>query len=935
MINMNLSALVEALEPSCREALEEAAGACLSRGGHEIGVEDYFEKLLPLPGMQDILVQFERSPDRLRELLEQGRRKNERASSRPVFSTLLIEFLQESYLLNSLELRQEHMNVGALVLALLMNPVRYGLMPFYRELEPIPADALRRLLEGLAGNGSSGKPAAQSGAGGKGESYLQKYATDFTEEARAGKIDPVFARGPEIRQMVDILTRRRKNNPILVGDPGVGKTAVVEGLALRVAEGHVPDALKGVRIVGLDMGRLSAGASVKGEFEKRLKGVIDEVKASPVPTILFIDEAHTLVGSGNTAGSGDGANLLKPALARGELRTVAATTWSEYKKYFEKDAALARRFQLVKLDEPSLEETVTILRGIVPHYEKTHRVYVRDDSVIRTAELASRYISGRQLPDKAIDVLDTACARVRVSLGAKPPILESMEEELGAVQRELTALERDHCQGVMAGTETGAACDNPARMARHAALQGSYAALKKNVEEITIRWNKEKALVEAIIRLRTGEGPSKEVTEGGKASGPAGEVSQDKESQDTTGPEAIIPDAMSGVNPQDSVTGSSLANLLASLAAIQGDRPMVFHEVSPSLVTGIVSEWTGVPMEKLTGGGEAAMLAQFGQRLRQRIRGQEPALAAIEKSVLASQVGLENPDTPTGIFLLVGPSGVGKTETALAIADELFGGERFLISINMSEFQEKHTVSRLIGSPPGYVGYGEGGRLTEAVRRQPYSAILFDEVEKAHPDVLNLFYQVFDKGVLADGEGRDIDFRNTLIFMTSNLGSDIVTAMCEGEQVPEAALLNEALRPALMQFFRPALLGRMTVVPYTTINPKILKELVGMKLARVSQRLAQRHNIVLSWSPEVVDNIAASCSAVDTGARNIDHIINASLLPGIATALLGGLDKDRGPSSALRIGLDSGVFTYSYGGTEDFPDTGNLNQQEQSAAVER
>lgn len=915
MINMNLSALVEALDPDCREALEEAAGACLSRGGHEIGVEDYFEKLLPLPGMQDILVQFERSPDRLRELLEQGRRKNERASSRPVFSTLLIEFLQEAYLLNSLELRQEQMNVGALVLALLMNPVRYGLMPFYRELEPIPADALRRLLEGLAAE-TSGRPGAQPGGAGKGESYLQKYATDFTEEARSGKIDPVFARGPEIRQMVDILTRRRKNNPILVGDPGVGKTAVVEGLALRVAEGHVPDALKGVRIVGLDMGRLSAGASVKGEFEKRLKGVIDEVKASPVPTILFIDEAHTLVGSGNSAGSGDGANLLKPALARGELRTVAATTWSEYKKYFEKDAALARRFQLVKLDEPSLEETVTILRGIVPHYEKTHRVYVRDDSVIRTAELASRYISGRQLPDKAIDVLDTACARVRVSLGAKPPVLESMEEELGAVRRELDALERDHCHGVVAdgrqSGDNGSGCGSPASMGRHASLQGSYDALQKKVVEITARWNKEKALVEEIVRLRTGEELAAV-----PADGPSGEPGE-AFVNGNTGP---VEDALETASESGSVkmgvpeaaNGATLANLLANLAAVQGDQPMVFHEVSPSLVTGIVSEWTGVPMEKLTGGGEAATLAQFGQKLRQRIRGQEHALAAIEKSVLASQVGLENPDTPTGIFLLVGPSGVGKTETALAIADELFGGERFLISINMSEFQEKHTVSRLIGSPPGYVGYGEGGRLTEAVRRQPYSAILFDEVEKAHPDVLNLFYQVFDKGVLADGEGRDIDFRNTLIFMTSNLGSDIVTAMCEGDQAPESALLNEALRPALMQFFRPALLGRMTVVPYTTINPQILKELVGMKLDRVSQRLAQRHNIALSWSPEVVDNIAASCSAVDTGARNIDHIINASLLPGIATALLGGLDKDRGLSNALHIGLDSAGFTYGYG----------------------
>ncbi len=877
MANVTLTALFEALDIPCREALEAAAVACAGRGGYEITIDDYVEALLPLEGMRNILTQFERNPDRLRELLEESRPRDGRNTGRPTFSPLLYQFLQEAYLLASLELRQERVDVGVLVLALLLNPVRYSVFPFFKELKDIPADKLRGLLEGLH---AEKNPARPQGTG-QASSALQQYTTDFTEEARAGKTDPVFARGPEIRLMTDILTRRRKNNPILVGDPGVGKTAVVEGLARKVVEGAVPDALKGVRIVGLDMGRLQAGASVKGEFEKRLKAVIDEVKSAPVPTILFIDEAHTLVGSGNQAGSGDGANLLKPALARGEMRTIAATTWSEYKKYFEKDAALARRFQLVKLDEPSLEETVTILRGIVPHYEKTHRVYVRDDAVSRTAELAGRYITGRQLPDKAIDVLDTACARVRVSLGAKPPILEAMEEEWASVRRELDALERDRCKGV--AQEPG-----EDSTARHAELQQRSADLDARIKEVEARWKREKSLVEAIIRLRTENAADAEPNADAAAPGKEPE----KAAEDAAVPEA------SQEQP------SSLDTLTKDLRAIQKGEPLVFYEVSPDLVAGIVSEWTGIPVSKLSGTGSAS-LASLSGTLRRRIRGQDHALAAIEQAVLAAHAGLDTPTRPTGIFLFVGPSGVGKTETALAVADELYGGERMLVSINMSEFQEKHTVSRLIGSPPGYVGYGEGGRLTEAIRRQPYSAVLFDEVEKAHPDVLNLFYQMFDKGILADGEGRDVDFRNTMIFMTSNLGSDIVAALFEDGEKPAPEEVLEALRPALSQFFRPALLGRMTIVPFMPIAPETLAELVLMKLSLVGERLRHRHRLSLSWADEVVANIAASCTAVDTGARNIDHIINANLLPGIATTLLGTLTA--GSRSELPQGLHIGL----------------------------
>ena len=846
------------MDGTCRAALEEAAGACVSRGGCEIGIEDLMEKLLVTQEFTDIFTQFECSLDEMRKLLAAGRRQ-EKSASRPVFSALLIGFLQESYLLASLELHRDRVGVGELVLALLLNPVRYGAMPFYHELGKISGDALRRLLEGLrAGEASSKVKAADSA-----RSFLDKFGTDFTADAKAGRIDPVFARGPEIRQMVDILTRRRKNNPILVGDPGVGKTAVVEGLALRVVEGLVPDAMKGVRIVGLDMGRLQAGASVKGEFEKRLKGVIDDVKASPVPTILFIDEAHALVGAGNTPGAGDGANLLKPALARGEMRTIAATTWSEYKKYFEKDAALARRFQMVKLDEPTPEETVTILRGIVPHYERIHNVYVRDDAVVCTAELSSRFISGRRLPDKAIDLLDTACARVRVNLGAKPVALEALEEDLASVRRELDAQERDCATcGITIVGEVAAA--------KNAELRGRVQELGLDIEHLAMRWNRERNLAEEVLRRRNRESePDEEGTR----------------------------------------------DLLDELYQAQGGRPLVFHEVTPQLVRGIVSEWTGIPVAKLGGVG-ADPLGMLGLELRQRIRGQEHALACIEQAVLAAQAGLNSESKPTGIFLLVGPSGVGKTETALAVAEALFGGERMLVSVNMSEFQEKHTVSRLIGSPPGYVGYGEGGRLTEAVRKQPYSAVLFDEVEKAHPEVLNLFYQIFDKGVLADGEGREVDFRNCVIFMTSNLGADIVSALCEEDEIPDPEVLKECLRPALLRHFRPALLGRMTVVPYTTIRGETLKELVEMKMARVGTRLTERHGVGLRWEEEVVSSIVASCTAVETGARNIDHIIDVSLLPGIATTLLGALDGNGVPCDELRVGLNvtDGSFTFSLQG---------------------
>lgn len=901
MSAVSLAALFEALDNPCREALEQAAVHCTGRGGYEITIEDYLECLLPLNDLQDILIQFDRNPEKLRELLHTKKNSDERHTGRPAFSPLLYQLLQEAYLLTTLELHGESIHVGALVLALLRNPVRYAAFPFYRELKSISADELLRLLEGLE---AEKRPSGAAEAANSGNALAQ-YTLDFTAEASKGSIDPVFARGPEIRLVIDILARRRKNNPILVGDPGVGKTAVVEGLALKVAQGEVPDALKGVRIVGLDMGRLQAGAGVKGEFERRLKAVIDEVKAAPSPTILFIDEAHTLVGSGNAAGSSDGANLLKPALSRGELRTIAATTWSEYKRYFEKDAALARRFQLVKLDEPSQEETVTILRGLVPHYEKAHQVYVCDDAIILTAELAGRYITGRQLPDKAIDVLDTACARVKVSLRAKPPLQENLEEQLAAARRESDALERDRCNNVPGDLQE---CTT-----RHAALQEKCANLAERVAEVEERRQRELALVEEILRRRAETFEAKKSAAATIAADSAANNASDNAS-DRTANDAVNTAAEGAVTdaPHYAESGKTVERLTDELRTLQGEAPLVFHEVNPELVTAVVSEWTGIPVDKLRGGGGTTPRL-LGQHLRERILGQTHALTCIEQSVLAAHAGLNSPTQPTGVFLLVGPSGVGKTETALAVADALFGGERSLISINMSEFQEKHTISRLIGSPPGYVGYGEGGRLTEAVRRQPYSTVLFDEVEKAHPDILHLFYQMFDKGLLADGEGREVDFRNTVIFMTSNIGSEIISAFCDENEHPDPDDLLTALHPLLTQTFRPALLGRMTVVPYFSISKDILRELTAMKLAMVRRRLQQRHRLSLLWDEAVLENITASCTAVDTGARNIDHIINTHLLPRIATTLLASLlDANHAPAT-LRVSHDptKGSFSVS------------------------
>jgi type VI secretion system protein VasG len=692
---------------------------------------------------------------------------------------------------------------------------------------------------------------------------------DFTGKAGSGEIDPVFGRDREIRQMVDILARRRKNNPIVVGEAGVGKTAVVEGLALRIVEGDVPELLRDVSILGLDMGLLQAGAGMKGEFENRLKSVINEVKASEKPIILFIDEAHTLIGAGGSAGGGDAANLLKPALARGELRTVAATTWSEYKKYFERDAALARRFQLVKLDEPSEETAVLILRGLKDKYESAHNVIVRDDAIEAAAALSSRYITGRQLPDKAVDLLDTAAARVKVLLTAKPDVIEDKERTIQALEREKKALERDRLHGIKTDLD------------RHKSIEQNLKKLNEELTGLKERWLKEQALAHEVIELRHSLYELRSEEKADKA----------KEKEFT----------------------EKIDKTLGELQALQSDSSLVKIEVDPDVVSKVVSDWTGIPLGKVMR-DEALNVIKLEENLKQRIKGQNEALGVITQAVKSAKAGIKDPSQPMGVFLLVGPSGVGKTETGLVIADLLFGGENFMVTVNMSEFQEKHTVSRLIGSPPGYVGYGEGGVLTEAVRQRPYSVVLIDEVEKGHLEVMNLFYQVFDKGMLADGEGRAIDFKNTVIFLTSNLATDVITELCAGDEMPSLETVSAAIRPILSNHFKPALLARMTVVPFFTLPPEILKDIVVLKLEKLVNRLAETHKMKLVYTQKVVDQIAARCTEVETGARNIDYIMTGSIMPRMSQEILTRMGEGAVPAEVRLDLAKDGTFKISFKG---------------------
>lgn len=863
--------LVDRLNPACRDALENAAGTCVSRMHYEITIEHMLAKLIedPRNDIQLILKQIDMDPGRLARALEQAIEGFKTGNSgRPQFSGLLPELFADAWLIASVELFETSIRSGALLAAFIARASFYSGGAYSNLLKDLDKNRVMDALAVVASSSQEASTSSGTAAGGNTNpssgSAIARFCEDFTAKARAGKIDPVFGRDAEIRQMVDILARRRKNNPICVGDPGVGKTAVVEGLAVRVVEDDVPEVLKGVTILGLDMGALEAGAGVKGEFENRLRGVMTEIKASPTPILLFIDEAHTLIGAGGSAGTNDAANLLKPALARGELRTIAATTWSEYKKYFEKDPALARRFELVKLDEPSVSMAVQILRGLKDRYEEVHRVIIRDDALHAAAELSDRYITGRQLPDKAIDLLDTACARIKVNLSSKPDFIEDRERQQQMLEREKRGLLRDKDNRIDVDEK------------RLIEIDASIKALDEELARLRAEFETQLKAAHDVLEKRIGLAAARQQ---------GGDLASDAEKR--------------------------LEAAEHHFESLQASQKMVFIDVSPDTIAKVVSDRTGVPLGKMMRDQAAAALV-MEDTLKERIKGQDEAMQMIAEVMKSARSGLRDPDQPMGIFLLVGPSGTGKTETALTVADVMFGGEHSLVSINMSEFQEKHTVSRLVGSPPGYVGYGEGGVLTEAVRQRPYSVVLLDEVEKAHLDVVNLFYQVFDKGVLSDGEGREINFRNTVVFLTSNLGLDVITELCHGETMPSVETITAAIRPILSNHFKPALLARMTIIPFLTLPRPVLRQIVDLKLKKVAQRMLRNNKIAFEVTPAAADAITARCTEVETGARNIDFILKGTILPLLSNSLLASMSGTETPEHAKLDVSDDGQFQVQF-----------------------
>ena len=876
-----LKTLIAKLNATSRQAAERAASICMARGNYEVDLEHLFLALLE-NRRSDFAVAARASGIDLAALqrdLEAEIGRFQTGNTRtPAFSPYLPKLFEHGWLIASLDSQITRIRSGHLLLALLTEPSLSALAQRGSRLfGQIEADRLKhdfdRLTAGSdeqeqavdiadsgteASQGEGGKPAAALTS----TPALDQFTVDLTQSARDGRIDPVIGRDAEIRQVIDILMRRRQNNPILTGEAGVGKTAVVEGLALRVAANDVPPPLQGVTLRTLDMGLLQAGASVKGEFENRLKNVIDEVKKSPKPIILFIDEAHTIIGAGGQAGQNDAANLLKPALARGELRTIAATTWSEYKKYFEKDAALARRFQVVKVEEPSEPLAASMLRGMASLMERHFGVRVLDEAITEAVRLSHRYISGRQLPDKAVSVLDTACAKVALGQSATPGAIEDDQKTLERLQGEIDALEREQSAGA----------EHDARLK---ALNEQRTELEQRIAQNTERLAKERELVARIQALR-------EARESGNTQ--AGE--------DNALPVAANSDVMPISKRKRTADKADdqdeLAKLIAELRALQGESPMVPLQVDGHVVSEIVSAWTGIPLGRMVK-DELRTVLNLKPLLTARVIGQDHALDAIAQRVRTATANLEDPNKPRGVFMFAGPSGVGKTETALALADILYGGERKLITINMSEYQEAHSVSGLKGSPPGYVGYGEGGVLTEAVRRNPYSVVLLDEVEKAHPDVLEMFFQVFDKGEMDDAEGRPIDFRNTIIILTSNVGSSNIMQAClnkAAEELPDADALAELLRPTLYKAFKPAFLGRMKVVPYYPISDDVLAEIITLKLGRIRDRVAVNHKATFQWDNALIESVLARCTEVDAGARAVDHILNGTLLPQIAESVL-------------------------------------------------
>jgi type VI secretion system protein VasG len=876
MAAISLKSLVGKLDEHCRRALEAAAGLTLSRTHYNVEIEHWLLKLVDGNGTDIPLVlrHYDLDEGRFRTDLNVSLDKMRTGNARaPSLSPDIIDLMKQAWLLASVEQGLTRLRSGHLIWAMLADEtLARRSRDVSGQLLRLQPDALKRDFDAILGGSTEAATvmsATDSGGGSTdgsaprppGTAALDQFTIDLTARARAGRIDPILGRDLEIRQVIDILTRRRQNNPILTGEAGVGKTAVVEGFALRIAAGDVPPALKDVTLRTLDLGLLQAGAGVKGEFENRLKSVIEEVQASPKPIILFIDEAHTLIGAGGSAGQGDAANLLKPALARGELRTIAATTWAEYKKYFEKDAALTRRFQTVKVEEPSEAMAVAMIRGLVGTLEAHHKIRILDEALIEAVRLSARFIPSRQLPDKAVSLIDTACARAAMSQATVPAPVEDLQRRIALIDTEIGILQREEASG----------SEHAARISE---LNEERLSTNDRLGTLEARWQEERQIVAEVAEARAAlEAP--------------------------------------GGAPDRNAERSRLTGLMDRLHQLQGEQPLIFPVVDAQAVAEIVENWTGIPAGRMRS-DEIRTVMNLKQVMEKRIIGQPHALEAVAQAIQTSRAKLTDPRKPIGVFLMVGTSGTGKTETALTLADLLYGGEQNLTTINMTEFKEEHKVSLLMGSPPGYIGYGEGGILTEAVRRRPYSVLLLDEMEKAHPGVQDVFFQVFDKGNMKDGEGRDIDFKNTVIIMTSNAGTDLIAKLfADPETAPDAAGLAEALRPELMKFFRPAFLGRVTLVPYFPLSDTIIRQIVDLQLARIRSRVWDSYRATLDYDPSVAETIAARCKESSSGARNIENILSRTLLPELSAEVLARLADGLTISRVTVVTDKTGSFGYT------------------------
>jgi type VI secretion system protein VasG len=935
MSEINRAALFGKLNSLAYKAIEGATVFCKLRGNPYVELVHWLQQILQTPDtdMQRIIKRFELDPSRLaKDITDALDRLPRGATSISDLSSHVESAVERGWVYATLMFGDVQVRTGYLMVGMIKTPsLRNALIAISRQFDLIKPDTLTdelaRIVKGSAEDGltasdgtSMAAPGEASGAMapaqmGKQEA-LKKFATDLTDRARKGQIDPVTGRDEEIRQIVDILMRRRQNNPILTGEAGVGKTAVVEGFAIRLARGDVPPPLKEVSLLSLDIGLLQAGASMKGEFEQRLRQVIDEVQASPKPIILFVDEAHTLIGAGGAAGTGDAANLLKPALARGTLRTIAATTWAEYKKHIEKDPALTRRFQVVQVAEPGEDKAILMVRGVTSVLEKHHRVQVLDEALEAAVRLSHRYIPARQLPDKAVSLLDTTCARVAISQHAVPAQLDDCLRTIESLQTELEIIGREEAVGMNVAERKTSATEK-------------LTASEQRRAELEQRWKEEKDIVDRILAIRASLRKGSEKVEGtGSDLERAAQIQKDTAQKDTAQKDAA---AVAVVDPPASAQGpggagpasaqantedrekllAELGELQARLTALQGESPLILPSVDEQAVASVVQDWTGVPVGRMVK-NEIETVLNLAETLNQRVIGQRHGLEQIARRIQTSRAKLDNPNKPIGVFMLCGPSGVGKTETALTLAEALYGGEQNVITINMSEFQEAHTVSTLKGSPPGYVGYGEGGVLTEAVRRRPYSVVLLDEVEKAHSDVHELFFQVFDKGWMEDGEGRDIDFRNTIILLTSNVGTDLIMSMTrDPELMPEPDAIGKALREPLLKVFPAALIGRLVVIPYYPLSDVMLANIVQLQLKRIARRITEHHKIPFTYGDDAVKLIVSRCTEVESGGRMIDAILTNTVLPAISREFL-TRTMSGAALKGVRLGVANGDFDYAF-----------------------